>query len=248
MTPQLYIKLTQQIARQTPEAEALEARAAAMQPGIDSARAWVDACQVSVESAQSALAEARAVEGADTTTQQDALSAANAALATAKDDLAKAKAPQDDALAHARQVRAAIVQCQAALAESGTTMTVADIAQQRLTVERAAIWERIKAHRDQLKGGGVKVGAKWFHSDPDSRIQQLGLVMMGASVPPVQWKTMDGTFVQMSQTLAGQIFAATAASDMALFTHAETLRAQVDASADPGSVDIGAGWPDTFMG
>ena len=248
MTPQLYIKLTQQIARQMPEAQALEDQAAAMQPNIDSAQAWVDSCQSSVDSAQTALTEAGAIEDSDTTAQQAALDAANNTLNTARDDLARAKAPQDVAVAHARQVRAQIEQCQAALDASGMTMTEADITQQRLTVEHAAILERIKARRDQLKGGGVKVETKWFHSDPDSRIQQLGLVMMGASVPPVQWKTMDGTFVQMSQTLAGQIFSATAASDMALFSHAETLRAQVDASADPGSVNIGAGWPETFTG
>ena len=248
MTPQLYVKLTQQIARQAPEAEALEAQAAAMQPNIDSAQAWVDSCQSSVDSAQTAMTEAQAVGDADTTAQQDALNAATTTLEAAKTDLAKAKSQQDDALSHARQIRSAVAQCRAALEESGMTMAEADITQQRLSAERAAIWERIKSHRDRLKGYGIKVGAKWFHSDPDSRIQQLGLVMMGASVPPVQWKTMDGTFVQMSQTLAGQIFSATAASDMALFTHAETLRAQVDASADPGSVNIGAGWPETFTG
>ena len=248
MTPQLYVKLTQQIARQTPEAEALEAQAAAMQSGIDSAQAWVDSCQASVDSAQAALTEAQAVEDADTTAQQDALNAANTTLEAAKADLAKAKAPQDAATAQARILRSTIAQCQAALDASGMTMTEAEMAQQQLAAIRAAIWERIKAKRDQLKDSGVKVGAKWFHSDPDSRIQQLGLVMMGASVPPVQWKTMDGSFVQMSQTLAGQIFSATAASDMALFSHAETLRAQVEASADPGAVNIGAGWPETFTG
>lgn len=127
MTPQLFVKLTQQIARQTPEAEALEAQAVALQPGIDSAQAWVDSCQASVDSAQAALTEANATEGADTTAQQEALSAANTTLSTAKDDLAKAKAPQDVATAHAKQIRAQIAQCQAALDASGTTMTQAEI-------------------------------------------------------------------------------------------------------------------------
>lgn len=127
MTPQLFIKLTQQIARQTPEAEALEAQALALQPGIDAAQTWVDSCQASVDSAQAALTEAQAVEGADTTAQQDALNAANATLTTAKDDLAKAKAPQDVTTAHAKQIRAQIEQCQAQLDASGMTMTQAEI-------------------------------------------------------------------------------------------------------------------------
>ncbi|HSW19001.1 MAG TPA: DUF4376 domain-containing protein, partial [Ramlibacter sp.] len=111
---------------------------------------------------------------------------------------------------------------------------------------RAELWERIKAERDSRKANGTKVGAKWFHSDADSRIQQLALFVMGASVPAVQWKTMDGSFTTMTQALAGGIFAATAASDQILFGHAETLRAVVNAAEDPGSVDIMAGWPLTF--
>ena len=127
MTPQLFVKLTRQIARQTPEAEALEAQAMALQPSIDAAQAWVDSCQASVDSAQAALAEAKAVEGADTAAQQDALNAANATLTTAKDDLAKAKAPQDAAIAHAKQIRAQIAACQAQLDSSGMTMTPAEM-------------------------------------------------------------------------------------------------------------------------
>ena len=127
MTPQLYVKLTQQIARQAPEADALEAQAAAMQPGIDSAQEWVDSCQASVDAAQAALTEAQAVEDADTTAQQDALNAANTTLETAKADLAKAKAPQDAAAAQARVLRAAIAQCQSAIDASGMTMTEAEM-------------------------------------------------------------------------------------------------------------------------
>lgn len=111
---------------------------------------------------------------------------------------------------------------------------------------RTDLVAEIKARRDARKSGGVLAGGKWFHSDTESRIQQLGLVMMGATVPPAQWKTKDGTFVTMSQTLAGQIFSATAAADMAVFSLAETLIAQVHASADPRTVDISAGWPATF--
>lgn len=112
-----------------------------------------------------------------------------------------------------------------------------------LAAERAGVWEQIKALRDQRKAAGVLVGSKWYHSDDSSRIQQLGLVMMGSSVPAVPWKTMDGSFVTMSQALAMQIFQATAASDMAVFARAEALRAAVDAAADPLAVDIQAGWP-----
>ena len=112
-----------------------------------------------------------------------------------------------------------------------------------LTASKALKWEQIKAERDRRKEGGTLVSGKWFHSDRDSRIQQIGLVLMGASVPAVQWKTMDGSFVAMSQTLAGGIFAATAALDMALFAAAETHNAAMQASGTPDSYDFSAGWP-----
>lgn len=118
---------------------------------------------------------------------------------------------------------------------------------EHLAPERAAVWESIKALRDQkVQAGGYTAGGKWFHSDTFSRTQQMALFMMGAAVPAVQWKTMDGTFVTMTQTLAGAIFAAGAASDQALFARAEVLRAAVYAAADPAAVDINAGWPAAY--
>lgn len=96
--------------------------------------------------------------------------------------------------------------------------------------------------------GGYLANNKWFHSDTFSRTQQMALVMMGASVPAVQWKTMDGSFITMTQTLAGQIFGAAAVQDQALFSHAEFLHATVLAAEDPTSVDITAGWPATYGG
>lgn len=111
----------------------------------------------------------------------------------------------------------------------------------------AQVWERIKAERDRRKAGGVKVGVKWFHSDDGSRIQQMGLVMMGASIPAnLQWKTMDGSFITMTQTLASQVFQAVAASDQTIFTVAETHRVAMEASADPASYDYSGGWPKIY--
>lgn len=121
--------------------------------------------------------------------------------------------------------------------------TEAEIDAAALSVAKAQRIAAIKATRDRVKIEGVTVGEHRFHSDPDSRTQQLGLVIMGAAVPPVQWKTMGGAFVTMTQTLAGQIFQGTAARDMAVFGHAEALIAAVNASDDPDSIDIEAGWP-----
>lgn len=108
-------------------------------------------------------------------------------------------------------------------------------------------WNAIKAERDRRKAGGVKVGAKWFHSDDGSRIQQISLVMMGADIPAnLQWKTMDGSFITMTQALASQVFQTVAANDQAVFTAAETHRVAMEASADPASYDYSGGWPKIY--
>jgi len=108
----------------------------------------------------------------------------------------------------------------------------------------ALITQRIKAERDRRKLAGTPVGAHVFHSDPDSRIQQIGLVMMGAALPAgIMWKTVGGAFVEMTPALAGQIFQATAARDVALFAAAEAHIAAAAASDDPRVYDFTAGWP-----
>lgn len=102
----------------------------------------------------------------------------------------------------------------------------------------------ILAERDRRKSGGVLIGANWFNSDDASRIQQIGLVMMGANMPNnIMWKTMSGSFVLMTPTLAGQIFQTIAASDMFIFSYAEQLRISMLASSDPGNFNYLVGWP-----
>lgn len=113
------------------------------------------------------------------------------------------------------------------------------------------VWEQIKAERDRRKAGGVKVKVggvdKWFHSDDASRIQQMGLVMMGANIPAnLQWKTLDGSFVTMTQAVAQSVFTAAAASDQAIFGVAEAHRVALQASADPAVYDYSTGWPAIF--
>ena len=117
----------------------------------------------------------------------------------------------------------------------------------QLAERQIAAWERIKQERDRRKVLGVKVWDHWYHSGADSRIQQLSLFVMGASVPPVQWKTLTTTpppvFVTMTQTIAAGIFQNTAASDAAIFAAAETHRIAMEAMPDPENYDCSGGWP-----
>lgn len=128
---------------------------------------------------------------------------------------------------------------------------------------KSRVWNAIKGERDHRKAGGFKVGALWFHSDADSRIQHLGLkdkardlLAVGGVMTdnltilgqPVKWKTMDGSFTTITAKLAFDIVSAAADLDARLFTVAETHRAAMEAATDPAAYDFSAGWPEAFGG
>lgn len=132
----------------------------------------------------------------------------------------------------------------------GEVFTTPAVDPESLAVIRAQIWEEIKKYRDNLvENGGFQVGAHWYHSNLLSRTQYISLVMMGASIPPTTiWKTLDNGYVPMTQTLAGQIFAAGAAQDSALFTKAAEHKAAIDESSTPDAYNWKTGWPATYQG
>lgn len=114
---------------------------------------------------------------------------------------------------------------------------------------KADMWIKIKAERDRRKlTGGYQAAGKWFHSDAFSRSQQLGLVALDTNMPAgIQWKTMDGSFVGMTPTLAQQILSAAAGNDIAIFTAAENHKVAMEASANPSSYDFSTGWPAMYQ-
>jgi len=94
---------------------------------------------------------------------------------------------------------------------------------------RERLWEKIKNRRDEVKNnGGCLVQGKWFHSDSDSKQQQIALVIMGANIPAnLQWKTLDGSFATMTQALASELFAAQVMREQVIFGVAESKRAAI---------------------
>ena len=106
--------------------------------------------------------------------------------------------------------------------------------------------QAIKNERDRrIQTSGYKVGSDWFHSDLTSRTQQIGLVIMGSSIPAgLKWKTMGGTLVTMTPTLAQQVFGAAAAQDAAHFAVAEAAIAA--AKANPAFDIASITWPAGF--
>lgn len=117
---------------------------------------------------------------------------------------------------------------------------------------KAEKWVQIKAERDSRSSGGFKVEIspgifKWYHSDQTSRIQHLALLMAGANVPAIPWKTMDGSFTPMTQSIAAAIFQAALNLDKKLFEVAEQHKAYMEASSDPASYDYSINWPERYI-
>ena len=118
-----------------------------------------------------------------------------------------------------------------------------------LLSKQARVWLSIKAKREAHRVGGVFVAGKWFHTDDSSRIQHLGLTIMGAGIPAnISWKTMDGTFMVMTQVLAGQLFQAVTVMDQIDFTTAENHRIAMEALPDPLVYSFSTGWVASYGG
>ncbi len=112
-------------------------------------------------------------------------------------------------------------------------------------------WDEIKEYRSALTiNGGYKASGKWFHSDPFSRSQQLGLVILGDNIPAgLPWKTMDGSFIEMTPALAQEVFQAATTQDTLLFAHAEGLNNSLQALTSLNEIALFAikeGWPESY--
>jgi hypothetical protein len=112
---------------------------------------------------------------------------------------------------------------------------------------KSAKIQAIIAERNRRKFGGFAVtvegNTKWFHSDADSRTQQLGLVALGNDIPSeLLWTTMDGSTVTMTSTVANAILRAAAIADTTNFAIAKQHIEAMEASADPANYDHSQGW------
>lgn len=105
----------------------------------------------------------------------------------------------------------------------------------------AVRWEKLKTIRDELTdNGGCLVQGKWFHTDPKSKQQQMALTMMGQNIPAnLMWKTMDGSFIEMTPALAAELFAAQVAREATIFNLCEAKRLD--------DTPVNEGWPERYV-
>tara|TARA_R110000868_G_scaffold376148_5_gene640936 strand:+ start:2037 stop:2540 length:504 start_codon:yes stop_codon:yes gene_type:complete len=111
----------------------------------------------------------------------------------------------------------------------------------------ATTWSKIKDKRSIVQAGGVLIAGKWFHTDPTSRIQYLGLFAIDGSLPiGIMWKTLDGSRIEITESIANQIIAKILVLDNSAFSVAQSHRIAMEASLDPATYDFSTGWPDTY--
>jgi hypothetical protein len=101
--------------------------------------------------------------------------------------------------------------------------------------------QSLKQIRDELtESGGCLVQGKWFHTDVKSKQQQMALTMAGANLPlNLLWKTMDGSFILMTQPLAQELFAAQMTREATIFGLCEAKQHD--------DTPINEGWPERYI-
>ncbi|HCX5319893.1 TPA: DUF4376 domain-containing protein, partial [Escherichia coli] len=105
-----------------------------------------------------------------------------------------------------------------------------------------------KSKRDYVTTDYIIINNHHFHSDTNSRIQQLSLTKMGAEkkIPPgLMWKTKNNGLIELTNEIAAQFESVTMDHDMRLFANAQHHIAAVEALDDIQAVldyDYSTGW------
>lgn len=113
------------------------------------------------------------------------------------------------------------------------------------------MWGRIKQKRyDSLRRGvyAESVG-KWFQTDDATRLQYLALTLesvTGGFKKPINWKTMDNSFLQLTPELLREIMQAMRDNEQANFANAEKHKEAMLQAEHPLEYDYSGGWTANF--
>ncbi|HCT3324831.1 TPA: DUF4376 domain-containing protein [Enterobacter cloacae] len=106
----------------------------------------------------------------------------------------------------------------------------------------------IKARRDSLSSEYINIDGYHFHSDTNSRIQQITLTKMGKAglIPPgLMWQTKNSGLIELTNEIAAQFEDVTIAHDMRLFANALQHIASVNSLENINDIlayDYSEGW------
>lgn len=100
-------------------------------------------------------------------------------------------------------------------------------------------WYEIQEQREKLRTTSVPVGDNLFHADDSSRIQYIGMKLLGSDFPiGIMWKTKTGAFVEMTLELVNNIIFAISINDTAVFAAAEQKKAEMLSLDDPSTYQV----------
>lgn len=113
--------------------------------------------------------------------------------------------------------------------------------------QQEEMWERIKDKRyDNLRHGVyAKSVGKWFQTDDATRLQYLALALesvTGGFKKPINWKTMDNSFLMLTPELLREIMQAMHDDEEADFINAEKHKAAMLKAEHPLEYDYSGGW------
>jgi hypothetical protein len=129
------------------------------------------------------------------------------------------------------------------------------IAQAMKDAATAAVVAEAQAEWRRRKDAGFTWRGHAIQSDPESRENVINVVSAAQTmllsgqpnttvIRPGGWKCADNTYTPpMTLADALDLHGTMVAAGGALFDHAQALKAQLAASADPASIDVTAGWP-----
>lgn len=121
-----------------------------------------------------------------------------------------------------------------------------ELKQSYLTKVREEVWERIKEKRSQSIETGVfhpKLN-KWFHTDVEAQRNYalLGHAVNSPLYQPKHWKTMDGTFTEMTREVFQDVLALALKKADEDYRNAEIHKAKLMLSENPLAYDFSTGW------
>ena len=125
------------------------------------------------------------------------------------------------------------------------------VAAQIKAEQQDEVWERIKAKRyDNLRHGVyAKSVGKWFQTDDATRLQYLALALesvTGGFKKPINWKTMDNSFLMLTPELLREIMQTMHDDEEADFINAEKHKAAMLQAENPLEYDYSDGWTANF--
>ena len=116
----------------------------------------------------------------------------------------------------------------------------------KLVEDQDTVWELIKERRLQAVTSGVYVESvdKWFHTDEVSVTTYSTIAGMIAlnNYEPVQWKTMDNTWLLLTESLFKELQTAMSVKTNINYAIAEQHKAAMLKETNPLEYDYSEGW------